>query len=755
MSSFKNSFLFTLCIFITQLFGQIDQKFWFAAPDISHQHADLPIYLKFSPMDADANVVVSIPSLKLQIANIKVKLNSLYVLDLTNYSDLLESGNYGNVMSNALLIESDQEIMAYYEVSGTSTYGPSNCDIYSLKGSNALGTEFYLPFQNFWQQETQLTDAWASFQVVATEDNTVVEILPTQDLSVHKKGVLFSVKLNKGQVYTDRAKSNDPRLRPTGTVVRSNKKVAITITDDSMYDNQLNYTGAWDMAGDQIVPTDKLGTKYIVNKINTSYIGIDRVFITSTTNNNKIVINSKDTLSLNSGDTKSYVLSEDFNLIQSTLPIYVFHIGGFDSELGGALLPSIGCTGSKRVVIGSSYVDSKAYVSLVVQKGAENSFVCNGFKNVINSTDFQVLAFDTNYVCAKISMDLLTTNLQSLVLENPKSSFQAGLLNGVGNTTFMYGYFSDFGTLNLPDTLTICSNNISNSKAFLNAGFGKDVYKWYFNGDLLSDTAYKINIYKEGNYKVYVKKGDCVFEDSTKIQVFQTDSRLFDKDSIFVCSNNTDTLFLTKKYKSYMWNTGSADSVVVGLKLPKYNVTVTDSNNCSSSDTVAVKNYKLNELQFDIPNESSFCTSTDSCVSLNILNTYLKYFINEKEIIQSFNTSELCLKTDYEKFKIKVIDTNKCEQSKEFSFDCSKYIGQIPNIITPQLKDGLNDFFVIPNLKNGTWSLQIYNRYGVNVYENNFYDNSWQAKDIEDGVYFYQLKHKNSNIEKKGWVEVR
>lgn len=146
MSSFKNSFLFTLCIFITQLFGQIDQKFWFAAPDISHQHADLPIYLKFSPMDADANVVVSIPSLKLQIANIKVKLNSLYVLDLTNYSDLLESGNYGNVMSNALLIESDQEIMAYYEVSGTSTYGPSNCDIYSLKGSNALGTEFLPSF---------------------------------------------------------------------------------------------------------------------------------------------------------------------------------------------------------------------------------------------------------------------------------------------------------------------------------------------------------------------------------------------------------------------------------------------------------------------------------------------------------------------------------------------------------------------------------------------------------------------------------
>lgn len=68
-----------------------------------------------------------------------------------------------------------------------------------------------------------------------------------------------------------------------------------------------------------------------------------------------------------------------------------------------------------------------------------------------------------------------------------------------------------------------------------------------------------------------------------------------------------------------------------------------------------------------------------------------------------------------------------------------------PNLITPN-GDGLNDYLLIPNLKNlSDNTLLIFNRWGKKVYEKQNYipeTDKWDGNGLPDGTYYYILKYK-------------
>jgi gliding motility-associated-like protein len=73
----------------------------------------------------------------------------------------------------------------------------------------------------------------------------------------------------------------------------------------------------------------------------------------------------------------------------------------------------------------------------------------------------------------------------------------------------------------------------------------------------------------------------------------------------------------------------------------------------------------------------------------------------------------------------------------------------LPAGISPN-EDGKNDFLVFPNLDYFTpATLQVFNRYGIVVYKNTSYDNSWGGTDgdtgrpLPDGTYYYTLQLSN------------
>ncbi len=79
----------------------------------------------------------------------------------------------------------------------------------------------------------------------------------------------------------------------------------------------------------------------------------------------------------------------------------------------------------------------------------------------------------------------------------------------------------------------------------------------------------------------------------------------------------------------------------------------------------------------------------------------------------------------------------------------------IPNIVTPN-GDGYNDFFEITGINTGAgcWSLSVTNRWGVEIFKSDDYDNKYGFSDAPDGVYYYYLKNNWADREFKGTVQL-
>ncbi|PJJ59809.1 gliding motility-associated-like protein [Hymenobacter chitinivorans DSM 11115] len=104
------------------------------------------------------------------------------------------------------------------------------------------------------------------------------------------------------------------------------------------------------------------------------------------------------------------------------------------------------------------------------------------------------------------------------------------------------------------------------------------------------------------------------------------------------------------------------------------------------------------------------------------------------------------------RYRLTVTNTSGCSATDELLVtqqDC----GLIPNIITPN-KDDRNEYFVLQGLQAADWNLVIYNRWGRQVYQKASYDNSWNAPNQPDGVYFYLLQNPRTGQQIKGAVEV-
>lgn len=78
----------------------------------------------------------------------------------------------------------------------------------------------------------------------------------------------------------------------------------------------------------------------------------------------------------------------------------------------------------------------------------------------------------------------------------------------------------------------------------------------------------------------------------------------------------------------------------------------------------------------------------------------------------------------------------------------------IPNIITPN-GDLQNEYFTLKGLTPSDWHLNIFDRWGKQVYEQARYDNNWNAAGQASGVYYYMLSNEATGERYQGWVEVQ
>jgi gliding motility-associated-like protein len=730
-----------LLLFLSnKAFAQIDKEFWFAAPYADPTNGRIPVYIRFQSFDKPTSINIEVPANPaFKTISIQLNANSSYSLDISSWLNMIENIQPDVISPKGLHIISTEEIYVYYEIFGSNSYGKgTNSDLFTFKGRNALGTEFYTPFQTRFDNYQNI-NAYASFDIVATQDNTIISITATQPIIGHIPNATFTITLNKGETWSGRAYYTEAINRPTGSHITSSKPIAVTIKDDSMFKGN-----NWDIGGDQLIPLSQLGTDYIVIK-HTDNIDTDNdyVYVLATEDNTSIYTegNPIAIAVLNTGIQVEIPIKQSF-FMHATKPVYVLHLTGFGNELAEAILPQINCTGSKKVGFIRSN-DEDLVLNILIKAGAQNNFSLNGNTTLIKASDFAPVLGASNWLYASIQLSSAQIPaLKPNLLVNSIGYFHLGVMNGLSDKTgFRYGYFSDFGFAGLGSDTTICAN----APIELSAGIQKDSYLWSPNGE----TTASIITRDSGTYSVVVTKETCLFKDTIHISFFpQPSTKIIQNKNDSICANKTIVIHTNPGFSKFVWSTGDKEDSITVSKTKTYKVNAKDSYGCINKDSVQITSLLLpnGSIQYTPTDNQSFCAS--SIIALSAPPNVAGYLWYDGSVNQFLITK----KTADGNYWVTLTDSFGCKNTIYNEIDCSIYI-EVYNLITPN-GDGKNDYFQIKDLQNNTYELQIYNSWGALVYSKNPYNNDIDSGELEYGVYYYSLTHYKNKRNLKGWLQV-
>ena len=259
----KRVFLIALLLLSSVCHAQTDTVFWFAPPDLSNyeytNYGETPIRLVFHAYDQPATVMVEQPANPF-FPTVRVMLHPYDVdtIGLTGWVDSIETKPVNTVLNRGFYIHSTAPISCYYQCTS------DNRETYTLKGRNALGTDFQILVPK-WHIAWGFANEGESFEIIATEDSTLVTVKPRLQAGsgtiVFEGGISaadsVTIVLNRGQSYAMRANSGTIDLMKTH--IQSSKPIAVNTTHSQP-------TAAGPMrylnVGDQLLPTSFWGTRY-------------------------------------------------------------------------------------------------------------------------------------------------------------------------------------------------------------------------------------------------------------------------------------------------------------------------------------------------------------------------------------------------------------------------------------------------------------------------------------------------------------
>ena len=471
---------------VPNLMAQTDKTFWFVAPEISSGQIDTPLVISIITTNLPAHVTISEPANPSFVSyTYDIPANSIQKVDLTSQKNKVENTFVNGGKSNkGILIKSDVNVTVYYELDNDL-----DPDIFTLKGNNALGKDFFAPFQtdsynyNYNSGNGVVPRPYSAIDVVFTEDNTFLHITPARNAtypdhtvgSTYNKGPFY-----KGQTYTIVPKKTvlppggysdfyDHFGRSAedhigGTRIQSNKNIAITVKDDEVYGGAYpGVSGCRDLCGDQIIPTSVIGKQYIAMKGQLSITSgnYERVYVVGT--ENSTIITKDDSVyvaTINKGETCVLEVTNSFLFISADKPVYALQVSGFGCEKGEAILPPVDvCTGSTQVgftrstsdgfflniMVRASSKDARShfYINGVLQDGTANPGVLFGpadFDSVPGTSHWLV------YRTGDIGTGVIPVGAQTLI-KNTGDVFHLGIINGTKHKGTRFGYFSNFNEL--------------------------------------------------------------------------------------------------------------------------------------------------------------------------------------------------------------------------------------------------------------------------------------------------------------------
>lgn len=372
--------------------------------------------------------------------------------------------------------------------------------------------------------------------------------------------------------------------------------------------------------------------------------------------------------------------------------------------------------------------------------------ICNGSSSTLSvvSSGFTTYVWSTGSTASSISVTPNANTYYYVIAQNKCGS------DSVGQTITVIQPANPHIT---PSTDTICPG-----ATYVLTASGGTSYVWTPSTGLNSKTANPVVVTNMNNITTYTvtatNNGMCPGSSSFTINLKQPPPiKIVASDS--VCQGSSITLTAVGT-GPYTWSNQSTSSsiTVQASKDTTYYVTVTNGCIDSAFHTITVVTPTPVNVCCDtiiLPGGVAYITATGA-------NSYVWSPTSTLSCDTCITTKAIpSITTTYT-----VTGTNKygCQSSDTVTVAIECHDFDVPNVFTPN-GDGQNDVFLIKAFSVESYDIQIFNRWGEQVFQSSSPNVPWDGKDnnglmVADGVYYYIIKSKcgGANYNHHGFVQV-
>lgn len=511
---------------------------------------------------------------------------------------LVEAIGSESIQEKAIHLTSDNPMNIY-----ALNYTPNSADVALIFPTSALGKEYYAicyePRVHETAQGGYGNGRNSEFLIVATEDSTMVTIVPTKVTDQMKPAhVPFQIKLNKGEVYQVQSMNRNNLTGQgdlSGSNIRSDKPVAFFSGSLSTTIPATSGVSAWDHLYEQIPPIQAWGNQFMAVPLKSRQRDTYRIF--AAYDNTMVKVGNDTYLLLNKGDYKEFMLEySDPRIVDSTKPILLVQYSNSQSVDASFT----GGNGDPFMIIVSPLNQTKQNVTFVAYNSAQ--ITDRYFVNVIAkdiSTSFITLDQapvqftslpNTGYSYAQISIKQGNHQLQTSMADKGFIAYVYGF-GGVESYGYGVGFNLDIqldlgGNLN-KDTLVICKGTVTK----LEAGAYFDSYLWN-----TAETTPFIMVSEEGMYRVTANTIEgCAKSDSLYLKI--SDQKINLGNDTSSCDSGKIILDAGKQFNIYKWQDGSTNQTFTVNQTGDYSVTGINEFGCEASDTAHVDVFQVPEVK--------------------------------------------------------------------------------------------------------------------------------------------------------------
>jgi gliding motility-associated-like protein len=370
-------------------------------------------------------------------------------------------------------------------------------------------------------------------------------------------------------------------------------------------------------------------------------------------------------------------------------------------------------------LIGQAYIFIDD-ISIIEKQSKTTKYLCNSFDSVLIEVKSFINKFiwnDGDSTKRRRYFNKETTIWIKNFLADG-SSFNDSFL--IAKTPYIFNKI-------MSDT-SICNK----SELRLTLPFGSPKYLWS-NGGTDSFTVIK----GTGQYWLNAQENGCVRIDSFNI-LEKAKPTILNYADTFICKGSSIQIgnpFNNDNY-IYQWN-GTINSKTLLVKANSINYLSVKDSFCYNYDTVTIFEKELPKIEIIGP--SFLCAESFDTITLKA-NSFTKNIWYPNAVESNF----INIKTAG-KYWHSVSDKWGCINTDTiFVKDACKPIFYMPNAFTPN-NDGVNDYLNFKGKYIDFFSIEIYNRWGQLVYQNNDFTNNWDGTNngipLPEDVYVYHINY--------------